>query len=62
MLDAGVQVAEQPLLVPVPVLRVHTAGIPDGSVPLKVIVPVAFTLYPESLFVTVAVQDSEFPE
>ena len=49
MLDAGVQVAEQPLLVPVPLLRVHIAGIPGESVPPKVTVPVAFTSYPESL-------------
>ncbi|MDA4127841.1 MAG: hypothetical protein OK422_00015 [Thaumarchaeota archaeon] len=51
--------AEQVLLVPAPAIRVHVEGIPVGSEPLKVTVPVALALYNESPLATVAVQDSD---
>jgi hypothetical protein len=49
------------LLVPEPLVKAHVVGMPEGSVPLKVTVPVAFVLYPESPLVTVAVHVSELP-
>ncbi|MDA4127842.1 MAG: hypothetical protein OK422_00020 [Thaumarchaeota archaeon] len=61
VLAAGVQVAEQLLVVPTPPTRAHVVGIPVGSVPLKVTVPLGFAVYVTSVSVTVAAQDSDTP-